>query len=167
MKVRRGLIHVQHHVEHIEMGVPLLKGLCELCQRLRCPLAALRTVAAVVQVADLEDGLMEQLLLLALPDMLVVVQDLIPCLFLPGVVCLQRLAEQLVIGLLQILVDENNILPRPLTVYIGGGELPVVMPDAAMPHHAGNCCTDTSHPSFPLRCFFVFYPVPILPYSYR
>ena len=48
MKVRRGLIHVQHHVEHIEMGIALLKGLCERCQRLRCPLAALRTTAAVV-----------------------------------------------------------------------------------------------------------------------
>ena len=65
MKVRRGLIHVQHHVEHIEMGIALLKGLCERCQRLRCPLAALRTAAAVIQIADLEDGLMEQLLLLA------------------------------------------------------------------------------------------------------
>ena len=61
---------------------------------------------------------MEQLLLLALPDMLVVVRDLVSCLFLPGVVCLQRLAEQVIIGLLQILVDKNDILPRPLTVYI-------------------------------------------------
>lgn len=84
MKVRRGLVHVQHHVEHMEMGIALLKGLCELCQCLRCPLATLCTVAAVVQVADLEDGLMEQLLLLALPDMLVVVRDLVPCFFFPA-----------------------------------------------------------------------------------
>ena len=49
----------------------------------------------------------------------IVVWDLVPCLFLPGVVCLQRLTEQIVIGLLQIIVDETNILPRPLTVYIG------------------------------------------------
>ena len=110
---------------------------------------------------------MEQLLLLALPDMLVVVRDLVSCLFLPGVLCLQRLAEQVIIGLLQILVDKNDILPRPLTVYIGCCELPVVMPDAAMSHHAGNSCADTSRPSFPLRCFSVFYPAPILPYSYR
>ena len=53
---------------------------------------------------------MEQLLLLALPDMLVVVRDLVSCLFLPGVVCLQSLAEQVIIGLLQILVDKNDIL---------------------------------------------------------
>ena len=68
MKVRRGFVHVQHHVEHMEMGIPLLKALCVLNQSLRCPLAALRTAAAVIQIADLEDGLMEQLLLLALPD---------------------------------------------------------------------------------------------------
>lgn len=70
MKVRRGLVHVQHHVEHPEMGVALLKGFCELRQRLGCPLAALRAAAAVAEIADLEDGLMEQLLLLALPDSL-------------------------------------------------------------------------------------------------
>ena len=97
MKVRRGFVHVQHHVEHMEMGIPLLKALCVLNQSLRCPLAALRTAAAVIQIADLEDGLMEQLLLLALPDMLVVVWDLIPCLFLPGVVCLQCLVEDLMV----------------------------------------------------------------------
>ena len=100
MKVRRGFVHVQHHVEHMEMGIPLLKALCVLNQSLRCPLAALRTAAAVIQIADLEDGLMEQLLLLALPDMLVVVWDLIPCLFLPGVVCLQCLVEDLMVCLL-------------------------------------------------------------------
>ena len=118
MKVRRGLVHVQHHVEHPEMGVALLKGFCELRQRLGCPLAALRAAAAVAEIADLEDGLMEQLLLLALPDMLVVVWDLVPCLFLPGVVALQRLVKQLVIDLLQILVAENNVLLRPAPVYI-------------------------------------------------
>lgn len=104
MKVRRGFVHVQHHVEHMEMGIPLLKALCVLNQSLRCPLAALRTAAAVIQIADLEDGLMEQLLLLALPDMLVVVWDLIPCLFLPGVVCLQCLVEDLMVDLFQIIV---------------------------------------------------------------
>ena len=101
MKVRRGFVHVQHHVEHMEMGIPLLKALCVLNQSLRCPLAALRTAAAVIQIADLEDGLMEQLLLLALPDMLVVVWDLIPCLFLPGVVCLQ------------CLVEDSSVMPSP------------------------------------------------------
>lgn len=123
MKVRRGLVHVQHHVEHMEMGIALLKGLCELCQRLRCPLATLCAAAAVVQVANLEDGLMEQLLLLALPDMLVIVRDLISGLFLPGVVALQRRVKQLVIDLLQILVDKDDVLPRPATVYISAAFL--------------------------------------------
>ena len=118
MKVRRGFVHVQHHVEHMEMGIPLLKALCVLNQSLRCPLAALRTAAAVIQIADLEDGLMEQLLLLALPDMLVVVWDLIPCLFLPGVVCLQCLVEDLMIDLFQIIVAKSHILLRPAPVYI-------------------------------------------------
>ena len=108
MKVRRGFVHVQHHVEHMEMGIPLLKALCVLNQSLRCPLAALRTAAAVIQIADLEDGLMEQLLLLALPDMLVVVWDLIPCLFLPGVVCLQCLVEDLMVDLFQIIVSDHR-----------------------------------------------------------
>ena len=110
---------------------------------------------------------MEQLLLFALPDMLIVFWDLIPCLFLSSVVRLQRLAEQVVIGPLQILVDENNILLRPFTIYICCGELPVVMPDTPLSHHARNGCTDTSHPSFLLRCSSVFYPAPILSYSYR
>ena len=119
MKVRCGLVLVLYHVEHMEMGIALLKALCILGQHLCCPLIALRSAAAVIQVSDLEDIFMEQLLLLALPDMPIVVWDLVPCLFLPGVVCLQRLTEQIVIGLLQIIVDETNILPRPLTVYIG------------------------------------------------
>ena len=98
MKVRRGLVHVQHHVEHPEMGVALLKGFCELRQRLGCPPATLRAAAAVAEISDLKDGLMEQLLLLTLPDMLVIVLDLISGLFLPGVVDLQRRVKQLVIS---------------------------------------------------------------------
>ena len=58
MKVRRGLVHVQHHVEYMEVWVTLLKALCVFNQRLRRPLAALRTVAAVVQITDLKDSLM-------------------------------------------------------------------------------------------------------------
>lgn len=76
MKVRRGLVHMQHHVEHMEMGIPLLKALCVLNQSLGCPPATLRAAAAVAEISDLEDGLMEQLLLLTLPDMLVIVRDL-------------------------------------------------------------------------------------------
>lgn len=118
MKVRRGFVHVQHHVEHMEMGIPLLKALCVLNQSLRCPLAALRTAAAVIQIADLEDGLMEQLLLLALPDMLIVVWYLIPGLFLFGVVVGQGFIEKFVVHLFQILVAKDDILPRPAPVYI-------------------------------------------------
>ena len=120
---------MQHHVEHPEMGVALLKGFCELRQRLGCPPATLRAAAAVAEISDLEDGLMEQLLLLTLPDMLVIVRDLISGLFLPGVVDLQRRVKQLVIDLLQILVDKDDVLPRPVAVYIGRCKLPVVMPD--------------------------------------
>lgn len=137
-------------------GVALLKGFCELRQRLGCPPATLRAAAAVAEISDLEDGLMEQLLLLALPDMLVIVRDLISGLFLPGVVALQRRVKQLVIDLLQILVDKDDVLPRPATVYIGCCELPVIVPDAATAHHAGNRCSDTAHPSFPLLYSSVF-----------
>jgi hypothetical protein len=110
---------------------------------------------------------MEQLLLLTLPDMLVIVRDLISGLFLPGVVDLQRRVKQLVIDLLQILVDKDDVLPRPVAVYIGRCKLPVVMPDTTLSHHARNGCADTAHPSFLLHRFPVFYLAPILPYSYR
>ena len=148
-------------------GVALLKGFCELRQRLGCPPATLRAAAAVAEISDLEDGLMEQLLLLTLPDMLVIVRDLISGLFLPGVVDLQRRVKQLVIDLLQILVDKDDVLPRPVAVYIGRCKLPVVMPDTPLSHHARNGCADTAHPSFLLHRFPVFYLAPILPYSYR
>ena len=102
---------------------------------------------------------MEQLLLLTLPDMLVIVLDLISGLFLPGVVDLQRRVKQLVIDPLQILVDKDDVLPRPVTVYISRCELPVIVPDAAPAHHAGNRGSDTAHPSFPLLCS-------VFPFSY-
>ena len=167
MKVRRGLVHVQHHVEHPEMGVALLKGFCELCQRLGCPPATIRAAAAVAEISDLEDGLMEQLLLLTLPDMLVIVRDLISGLFLPGVVDLQRRVKQLVIDLLQILVDKDDVLPRPVAVYIGRCKLPVIVPDAAPAHHAGNRCSDTAHLPFLSALFFRFHTAIILPYEYQ
>ena len=118
MKVRRGFVHVQHHVEHMEMGIPLLKALCVLNQSLRCPLAALRTAAAVIQIADLEDRFMEQLLLFPLADMLIVVGDLISGLFLLGVVGSQGLVEDLMVDLFQIIVAKSHILFRPAPVYI-------------------------------------------------
>ena len=107
---------MQHHVEHMEMGIPLLKALCVLNQSLGCPPATLRAAAAVAEISDLEDGLMEQLLLLTLPDMLVIVRDLISVLFLPGVVALQRRVKQLVIDLLQILVDKNRSVSSSNTI---------------------------------------------------
>ena len=61
---------------------------------------------------------MEQLLLFPLADMLIVVGDLIPGLFLFGVIGSQGLVEDLMVDLFQIIVAKSHILLRPAPVYI-------------------------------------------------
>ena len=85
---------------------------------------------------------MKYLLLLSLPDMLIIVCDLIPGLFLFGVVGGQGLVEDLVVDLFQIIVAVGHILLRPAPVYIRRKKLPVIMADTAWAHHAGYGCTD-------------------------
>ena len=70
---------------------------------------------------------MKYLLLLSLPDMLIIVCDLIPGLFLFGVVGGQGLVEDLVVDLFQIIVAVGHILLRPAPVYIRRKKLPVIM----------------------------------------
>jgi len=138
------------------MGVALLKGFCELRQRLGCPLAALRAAAAVAEIADLEDGLMEQLLLLCSAGYARSSLGSCPLSFSSRRCSSPAPRQTAMIDLLQILVAKDDVLPRPVPVYIGRRELPVIVPDASPAHHAGNRCSDTSHPSFPLPCFSVF-----------
>jgi AcrR family transcriptional regulator len=78
------------------------------------------TIDTLQEQLEVKDQQIEKLTeaLLALPDMLVVVWDLIPCLFLPGVVCLQCLVEDLMVDLFQIIVAKSHILLRPAPVYI-------------------------------------------------
>ena len=77
---------------------------------------------------------MKYLLLLSLPDMLIIVCDLIPGLFLFGVVGGQGLVEDLVVDLFQIIVAVGHILLRPAPVYIRRKKLPVIMADTAWAH---------------------------------
>ena len=100
------------------MGIALLEGLRKLFESGCRPFPSGGAASAVLQVADLEDCFMEQLLLFPLADMLIVVGDLIPGLFLFGIVGGQGFIEKFVVHLLQILVAKGDILPRPAPVYI-------------------------------------------------
>ena len=115
----RGLVHVQHRIEHPQMGVALLEGLRKLLQHRSGPITVQRAASAIVLVADLEDDLMEQLLLLTLADMLIVVGYLIPGLFLLSVVRCQGFIEYQVIDLLQVLPAKGDVLGRPAPVNVG------------------------------------------------
>lgn len=142
MEVWRSLVHVQHHIKHPQMGVALLEALRKFFENCRRPFPSRGAAPAVLQVADLEDRLVKYLLLLSLPDMLIIVCDLIPGLFLFGVVGGQGLVEDLVVDLFQIIVAVGHILLRPAPVYIRRKKLPVIMADTAWAHHAGYGCTD-------------------------
>ena len=119
MEMGRGLVHVQHHIEHPQMGIALLEGLRKLFESGCRPFPSGGAASAVLQVADLEDRFMEQLLLFPLADMLIVVGDLIPGLFLFGIVGSQGLVEDLMVDLFQIIVAKSHILLRPAPIYIG------------------------------------------------
>ena len=77
MEMGRCLVHVQHHIEHPQMGVAFCKRLRKIFQSCRRPFSVRRTAPTVAHVADLEDRFMEQLFLFTLPDMLIVVRYLI------------------------------------------------------------------------------------------
>ena len=115
----RGLVHVQHRIEHPQMGIALLERLRKLGQHRSGPITVQRAAAAIVLVADLEDDLMEQLLLLALADMLIVVGYLVPGLFLLSVVRCQGFIEYQVIDLFQVLPAKGDVLGRPAPVDVG------------------------------------------------
>ena len=86
MEVGRGLIHVQHHIEHPEMGIALLEGLRKFLESRCRPFPSRGAAPAVIQVADLEDRFVKYFLMLSLPDLLFIVWYLILGLFLFGVV---------------------------------------------------------------------------------
>ena len=149
MEMGRCLVHVQHHIEHPQMGVAFCKRLRKIFQSCRRPFSVRRTAPTVAHVADLEDRFMEQLLLFPLADMLIVVCDLIPGLFLFGVVGGQGFIEKLVVDLFQIVVAVGHILLRAAPVYIRRKKLPVIVADTAWAHHAGYSRTDKiTHPFY-------------------
>ena len=118
----RGLVHVQHRIEHPQMGIALLERLSKLLQHRSGSITVQRAAAAIVLIADLEDDLMEQLLLFALADMLIVVGYLVPGLFLLCVVRSQGFIEHLMIDLFQVLLAEGDVQPRPAPVDVGRRE---------------------------------------------
>ena len=59
MEVGRGLVHVQHHIEHPQMRIALLEGLCKFFESCRRPFPSRGAAPAVRQVADLKDSLVK------------------------------------------------------------------------------------------------------------
>ena len=59
MEVRRGLVHVQHHIEHPQMGIALLEALRKFFESRCRPFPSGGAAPAVLQVADLEDRLVK------------------------------------------------------------------------------------------------------------
>ena len=141
----RGLVHVQHRIEHPQMGVALLERLRTFRQHRSGSIAVQSAASSIVLVADLKDNLMEQLLLFALTDMLIVVGNLVPGLFLPCVVRIQGFIEHMMIDLFQVLLAEGDVQSRPAPVDVGRRKRPVVVPDTAPARHAGDRDTHGDH----------------------
>ena len=59
MEVGRGLVHMQHHIEHPQMRVALLEGRCKLFESFRRPFPSMGATPAVRQVTDLKDSLVK------------------------------------------------------------------------------------------------------------
>ena len=122
MNMGSGLVHVQHRIEHPQVGIALLERLSKLRQHRSGSITVQRAATAIVLIADLEDDLVKQLLLFALADMLIVVGYLVPGLFLLCVVRSQGFIEHLMIDLFQILLAKGDVQPRPAPVDIGRRE---------------------------------------------
>ena len=108
MEMGRCLVHVQHHIEHPQMGACVLQKTPQNLSELPPPVLRPAYRTTVAHVADLEDRFMEQLFLFTLPDMLIVVRYLISR-FRFSLRCrLRELLKDHMIDLLQILVAENQ-----------------------------------------------------------
>src|SRR5574344_739937 len=113
MEMGRCLVHVQHHIEHPQMGVAFCKRLRKIFQSCRRPFSVRRTAPTVAHVADLEDRFMEQLFLFTLPDMLIVFWLLLRRPPIPTLVPCETLIQYLMINPLQILAAQTPLLLRP------------------------------------------------------
>ena len=59
MEMGRCLVHVQHHIEHPQMGVTLPEALRKFFESCSRPFPSGGAAPAVLQVADLEDCLVK------------------------------------------------------------------------------------------------------------
>ena len=81
---------------------------------------------------------MEELFLLACPQVLIVVVDTAVLALLLGIVTLHCLVKQFVVHLLNRLIPVHNIQAAALRVYVFSGETSPVMVEGAGTPHCGN-----------------------------
>ena len=89
---------------------------------------------------------MEELFLLACPQVLIVVVDTAVLALLLGVVAVHRLVKQFVVHLLNRFIPVHNIQAAALRVYVFSGETSPVMVEGAGTPHCGNSSFSIARP---------------------
>ena len=129
-------VHVEERSEHPQCLVTFLEALHILVQQFLCQCAVLGQDTHIIFVADLDDQLMEELFLLACPQVLIVVVDTAVLALLLGVVAVHCLVKQFVVHLLNRLIPVHDIQAATLRVYILCGKTsPVMVEGAGTPHY--------------------------------
>ena len=112
-----------------------MEALHILVQQFLCQCAVLGQDPHIILVADLDDQLMEELFLLACPQVLIVVGDAAILAFLLGIVTVHRRVKQFVVYLPNRFIPVHNIQAAALRVYVFSGETsPVMVEGAGTPH---------------------------------
>ena len=138
VQMGRSFVHVEESPEHPQCRVPLLEALHILVQQFLCQCAILGQAPHIIFVADLDDQLMEELFLLACPQVLIVVGDTAVLALLLGIVTFHCLVKQFVVHLLNRLITVHDIQTAALRVYVFSGETSPVMVEGAGTPHCGN-----------------------------
>ena len=138
VQMGRSFVHVEESPEHPQCRIPLLEALHILVQQFLCQCAILGQDTHIIFVADLDDQLMEELFLLACPQVLIVVVDTAVFALLLGIVTVHRLVKQFVVHFLNRFIPVYDIQAAALRVYVFSGETSPVMVEGAGTPHCGN-----------------------------
>ena len=138
VQMGRSFIHVEECSEHPQGRVTFLEALHILVQQFLCQCAVLGQDTHIIFVADLDDQLMEELFLLACPQVFIVVVDTAVLALLLGVVAVHCLVKQFVVHFLNRFIPVHNIQAAALRVYVFSGETSPVMVEGAGTPHCGN-----------------------------
>ena len=134
----RSFIHVEECSEHPQCRVTFLEPLHILVKQFLCQCAVLGQDAHIIFVADLDDQLMEELFLLACPQVLIVVVDTAVFALLLGIVTVHRLVKQFVVHFLNRFIPVYDIQAAALRGYVFSGKTSPVMVEGAGTPHCGN-----------------------------